>query len=404
MKFLKIALLLLAALAAYLLLWPTGMDPVAWTPRPVPALEGDYAYNEKLKGIQRLVEGVGVGPEGINVDAVGQVYAGYRDGRVIRMAPGGGPYTEIVNTGGRPLGISFGPKGGIVIADALKGLLHQGRGLTVLATEADGLRFGFPDDVDSANFDKNVYFTDASWKFGMHNYIKDYLEHGANGRLLQYNVVTKELRVLLKDLHFANGVAVGPDDEYVLVNETAEYRVRRYWLKGEKTGTSDIFIDNLPGFPDNISFNGRDRFWLALYGVRDQKLEEQLSGSFFVRKLIARLPGWVQPRPKKHSFVLGLDFDGKVVANLQYAGDDAYAPITSVREFGPWLYFGSLSETAIGRLPLAHALAGAALPPAGWEQVPDAREQARTRTRKDIEEEHEAEERRERAEVGEERD
>ena len=29
-----------------------------------------------------------------------------------------------------------------------------------------------------------------------------------------------------------------------------------------------------------------------------------------------------------HSFVLGIDLDGKVVANLQYEGSDAYAPIT----------------------------------------------------------------------------
>ena len=89
-----------------------------------------------------------------------------------------------------------------------------------------------------------------------------------------------------------------------------------------------------------------------------------------MRRLVARLPHWLQPGPKKHSFVLGLDLDGKVVANLQYKGDDAYSPITSVEERGPWLYFGSLSETAIARLPLNRAVPGAAAPPPGWESAP----------------------------------
>jgi hypothetical protein len=68
--------------------------------------------------------------------------------------------------------------------------------------------------------------------------------------------------------------------------------------------------------------------------------------------VIAKLPAFLQPRPKRHAFVLGLDTDGKVVANLQYAAEDAFAPITSVREHGQYLYFGSLTYPAIGRLPL----------------------------------------------------
>lgn len=363
MKALKIILLILAAGAAYLLLWPTGMRPVAWTPPPAPPLEGVYAYNDRLKGIERLLSGHGKGPEAIQVDAAGEIYTGYADGRVIRLAADGTSFEELGNTGGRPLGIALGPQDGLIIADAKKGLLHLGGQLTVLATEADGVPFGFTDDADSARLGQNVYFTDASSKFGYGRHMVDLLEHGANGRLLEYNVAAKSTRTLMQGLHFANGVAVGPDDAYVLVNETGEYRVRRYWLKGEKAGTDDVFIENLPGFPDNITFNGRDRFWLAIFAPRDALLDELLPGSLFLRTVLTKLPAFLQPRPKKHAFVLGLDLDGKVVANLQYAADDAYAPITSVREHGDWLYFGSLTYPAIGRLPLAQALGTASAGP-----------------------------------------
>jgi sugar lactone lactonase YvrE len=376
--------LLLAAFLAYLLLWPTGMDPVAWTPPPAPPLDGAYAYNEKLKGIQKLGAGVGQGPEAVNVDAVGRLYTGYGDGRVMVMAPNAATFTELTNTGGRPLGITFGPNGGLVIADAHRGLLHFGRALTTLATEADGVPFGLTDDVDNTRRDKKLYFTDASHKFGLRQHMRDLLEHGANGRLLEYDAATRQTRLLMGGLHFANGVAVGPDDAYVLVNETGEYRIHRYWLKGDKAGAHEVFIDNLPGFPDNVTYNGRDTFWVAIVAPRDAFLDDLLAGSAYLRTVVAKLPAFLQPRPKRHAFVLGLDHDGKVVANLQYAGDDAYAPITSVREHGAFLYFGSLTYPAIGRLPLNQVVANAPPPPAGWEQVPEPRQVERKKTRREL--------------------
>jgi sugar lactone lactonase YvrE len=394
---------LVALSAAYLLAWPTGMEPVAWTPPPAPSLtEGMYAYNEKLKGIQKLAVGVGAGPEGVNVDAIGRVYAGYKDGRIVVLSPDGASYSEMADTGGRPLGITFSPGGGIVIADAKKGLLHFGQKLRRLANEADGVPFGFTDDVDNTRLDKNVYFTDASSKFGYGKHMRDLLEHGGNGRLLQYNVKTKQTRVLMSGLHFANGVAVGPDDAYVLVNETGEYRILRYWLKGEKAGTHDVFIDNLPGFPDNLSYNDRGLFWVAIFAPRDAMLDEMLPGNFYLREVVSKLPALFQPRPKKHAFVLGIDVDGKVIANLQYAGDDAYAPITSVRQKGPWLYFGSLTYPAIGRLPLNQVIADAPAPPPGWDAVPQTKFAPRQKTREDIEEEEEERRREERGEEEEE--
>jgi sugar lactone lactonase YvrE len=345
------AALLLAVALAYVLAWPTGMEPVAWTPPKAPELAGVYAANDRLRGIQRVAEGLGRGPEAVYVDDEFNVYTGFADGRV-RVLTAGGAVRATIGTGGRPLGLTLTRQGGLVIADAKRGLLHFDRELTVLATEAGGVPFGFTDDVDVADSGK-LYFSDASHKFGYGKHMLDILEHGANGRLLEYDFATRQARVLMDGLHFANGVAVGPDDAYVLVNETSKYRVLRYWLKGDKAGTHDIFIDNLPGFPDNVTFNGRDRFWVAIFAPRDALLDSLLPGNQYLRTVIAKLPKFLQPQPKMHAFALGLDLDGKVVANLQYAGDDAYAPITSVREHGGYLYFGSLTYPAIGRMALS---------------------------------------------------
>ena len=54
---------------------------------------------------------------------------------------------------------------------------------------------------------------------------------------------------------------------------------------------------------------------------------------------------------------MAYDTRGRLVVNLQYAGGDGYAPITEIREAGDSLYFGSMAEDGIGRLPLGSVIA-----------------------------------------------
>ncbi len=69
-------------------------------------------------------------------------------------------------------------------------------------------------------------------------------------------------------------------------------------------------------------------------------------------------PLGLAPKPiKRNGFVLGLDTEGKVIANLQDRSAGNYSPITTAREYGDWLYLGSLKNTSMARLPLAAALA-----------------------------------------------
>jgi sugar lactone lactonase YvrE len=242
----------------------------------------------------------------------------------------------------------------LIVADAIKGLLSiaPAGSITVLSSGADNVPFLCTNDVDVAA-DGTIYFTDASSKFPLTAFTLDILEHQGNGRLLAYDPKTRTTRVLMKDLCFANGVAISPDQSYLLVNETGKYRVHRVWLTGTKQGQSEIFVDNLPGFPDGILSNGRDKFWLALVTPRDDVLDRLLPHPF-LRKIVARLPPFLQPAPKRFSFVLGLDGNGRVVENLQNGAPDCYAEIANVVERDGVLYFGSIGESAIGKIALPH--------------------------------------------------
>lgn len=345
--------LLLAAGAAVLL--PGPIEPQAWTPPRAPAADGVYAPNSQLQAIEKLAADAGAGPEGVSLDREGGVIAGYLDGRVVRLDPASGQVRELGNTGGRPLGTAVGPDGTIFVADAIKGLLELRDGqVRVLTTSANGLPFRFVDDVDVSADGNFLYFTDASARFGIHELMHDVFEHGGTGRLLRYDRRSGETVVLLDRLYFPNGVALGPAEAYVLVNETQTYRILRYWLKGANLGRVDVLIDNLPGIPDNLSFNGRDRFWVALYSPRIAALDAALPHPW-LRKLLLRLPAALHPKPAMEARLLALDLEGKVVAYPQYQGADVYAPITSVEQADDVLYLGSLSYPAFGRVRLPGA-------------------------------------------------
>ena len=349
-KIIKLLAVLIVLVIIYLLIWPVSIDPVAWTPPEAPALEGQYAANDYLKDVERIGVGMGIGPEDVAIDDKGRIYGGYEDGRIIRFQNDGSNPEIFADTQGRPLGMHFDANGNLIVADSQKGLLSispEGV-IKVLTTQAAGLPFGFTDDVDVAA-DGVIYFSDASYKFGQLNYTADLLEHRPNGRLLSFDPETKITKVILDSLYFANGVAVSPDQSFVLVNETGKYRITRYWLSGPDQGKSELFIENLPGFPDGISSDEKETFWLAIASPRKPELDA-LMPKPFIRKIIMRLPGFLQPAPVYHSFVLGLNLQGDVIHNLQDASSDCYRVTTSVQEHDGMLYIGSLEEDSIARI------------------------------------------------------
>lgn len=54
------------------------------------------------------------------------------------------------------------------------------------------------------------------------------LETNHRGRLLRYDVVKKEAKTLLADLYMANGLALSPEEDYILIAETSIARIVRY--------------------------------------------------------------------------------------------------------------------------------------------------------------------------------
>ncbi|PHU23912.1 hypothetical protein BC332_09019 [Capsicum chinense] len=61
-------------------------------------------------------------------------------------------------------------------------------------------------------------------------------------------------------------IRASKDKSYLLVTETIAKRIRRFWLTGPKTNTSDVFA-NADGNPDNIKRTASGDFWVAVVNV-----------------------------------------------------------------------------------------------------------------------------------------
>lgn len=349
-KFIISTIVLLSILVIVLFL-PAPISPAAYLPPGSPKLIGVLTPNERLKKAELLGLGKVNGPEEVAVDSQGNVYSGTQDGQIIKLNPEG-KLEVFAETFGRPLGMQFDQEQNLIVCDAYKGLLSidpQGK-VSVLATELDGVPFKFTDALDIAS-DGIIYFTDASDKFAQDEYLYDLLEAKPHGRLLSYNPATAEVKLLLSELYFANGVALSAQQDFVLVNETYRYRILRYWLKGPKAGSHDIFIDNLPGFPDNITSNGKGTFWLALFTVRNSDID-LLHAYPFLKAQMSKLPKFMWPKPASYALVVGLNEQGEITQSLHDPSGQHLSQITSAREYAGHLYLGSLSNDRIGKYAL----------------------------------------------------
>lgn len=350
-KLLVLLLVVISGVTLFLAITPSRIDPLAWDAPKAPAMTGVMEPNDTLMKAELLGKGQLHGPEDTAVDSQGRVYGSQQDGRIVRIAADGSIET-FADTGGRPLGMDFDASGNLIVADAYKGLLSidpQGQ-IRVLSTQAAGVPFKFTDDLDIAS-DGRIYFSDASDKFDQPDYMLDLLEARPHGRLLRYDPANGSTEVLLDGLYFANGVTLSQHEDFLLVNETYRYRITRYWLKGDRAGSHEVFIDNLPGLPDNLQGDRAGTFWVALPSPRKDDAD-LLHRYPWLKAQISKLPRALWPKATPYGLVIAIDENGRIIRSLHDSSATHLRMITSVKPVGDYLYLGSLENDRIGKLKI----------------------------------------------------
>lgn len=372
------------ALVAWLLFAPVPIQPMGWNAGHNKGYTDPHAANTKLAGLQTLPLGKGQeGPEHI-IARGDHLFTALANGDVVRIAIDGGQSERLINTGGRPLGLDLSADGRtLFIADAYKGLLSFDlnggqRAFRLLANDVDHpvvddpIRYADAVALDGLGV---IWLTDASRRFGAAEVgstfeasVLDIFEHSCTGRLIAHDPRTVRTRVVLEGLCFPNGLLFSRDGKHLFLAETGTYRVlkvdlaRLSVLRTEggaaavptvrhalAQGAAKVLIDNLPGFPDNLTRGADGRIWVGLTKPRSPILD-YAADKPWVRSALLRLPRQWWPVPKPYGHVIAFDEQGRILDDLQDP-QGTVPETTSATEAKGRLFIQSLHADVIGSMP-----------------------------------------------------
>ena len=173
------------------------------------------------------------------------------------------------------------------------------------------------------------------------------------GRLMKYDPENNQVTVLLNNLSFPNGVALSQNSHYILVADTTNCRVMRYWLQTSKAGTFEVFAQ-LPGFPDNIKRSPRGGFWVAIHSRRERVLEWVLSYPWIGNALL-KLPFDIMraysylAKWRGSGLAIRLSEQGEVLEIFEEKSGNRWTSIAEVEEKDGTLWIGSIIMPFAGK-------------------------------------------------------
>uniref|UniRef100_A0A452R3B1 Adipocyte plasma membrane-associated protein n=1 Tax=Ursus americanus TaxID=9643 RepID=A0A452R3B1_URSAM len=257
--FLMLAVSLTVPLLGAMLLLDSPIDPQPLSFKEPPLLLGVLQPNTKLQQAEKLFENQLIGPE------------------------------SIANIGGE-----------------VKLLISS-------ETPIEGRKMSFVNDLTITQDGRKIYFTDSSSKWQRRDYLLLVMEGTDDGRLLEYDTETKEVKVLLDQLRFPNGVQLSPAEDFVLVAETTMARIRRFYLSGLMKGGADLFVENLPGFPDNIRPSSSGGYWVGMATIRSNpgfSMLDFLSERPYIKRMIFKVTmKTIIPKTKMKMHLIRIFFD-----------------------------------------------------------------------------------------------
>jgi len=340
-----------------------GMPPA---PSTAPGSGTPWALNDKLKNVKVIGLGRIEGPEDVILDRHDNLYAGSRHGDIMRFFP---PDYERMETfahiGGTPLGMAFDKHDNLYVCIGGMGLYRvtSERKVEKVTDETnrsyssinDDSRLRLADDLDISD-DGRIFFSEATVRYEMHEWATDGLEARGNGRIICYDTRSGKTHTVLRDLKFPNGVCIASDGQSFLFAETWGCSVKRHWFDGPKKGTTEVVMENMPGFPDNINNSSDGHYWMSLVGMRCPALDLAWKMPGFRRRMAKRVPRdeWLFPNINT-GCVLKFNERGEVLETLWDLGGENHPMITSMREHRGYLYLGGIMNNRVGQYKIPGA-------------------------------------------------
>ncbi|MDY0872585.1 hypothetical protein [Dongia rigui] len=277
------------------------------------------------------------------------------------FTPGGTP--AIQRSFGAPISaLAASPGGHLAVALDDGQLFVADREITLPQGVACITAMSFGDDT-------SLYLCNGSATHRPGDWALDLMEKNSSGSLWRLDPATGAAVSLADNLAFPNGVLV--DGQSVIVAESWRHRLLR--LTG---GTVTPLLEKLPGYPARLAPASGGGAWLSLFAPRNRLVEFVLQEDAYRRDMIAQVPRpyWIAPslasgasfleplqcggiktmgihKPwspsRSYGLVARLDNAFRPVASYHSRANGARHGVTSVAEYGGYLWVGSKGGNAL---------------------------------------------------------
>lgn len=338
-----------------------AIQPNTWVPPTKPAFEQELALNDKLTNAESISLMGWYGAEDFAVDQTGNIYCGvhakpndFSSGAILKITPAG-EIREFLKTDGWITGMEFDQAGNLIALQNGVGLIKIDRQQhidTLVSVTPDGAPILMGTGLQIGS-DGTIYFANMSSEdmSSTKTFNKLILELKPKGGVYAYHPDREEVQTISEGHYFANGLALAQDESYLLLSETTKYRVLKIWLDKDRLGTTEIFMDNLPGFPNNLTRRDNGNFWIGFTTKRNDQLDK-IHAKRGMKKLVYGLPRFVQPKAEKFGMVLEVSEQGQVLHALYDPEGQVVSEAGAIEEVHNSLYLGGDVVSAVAKYPL----------------------------------------------------
>lgn len=334
------------------------------TQHAIPTLDGAYVPNDRLDELPPI------GPDLFRPDDVaagenGAVYVS-TERRLVRLSgPGLREQATVAAFEAPVTALARLRDGSFAVGLNGRGLRHVGADGRVVA-ELDRLN-GAPLRCVTAIAEHpasgELYVAIGTTRHDAEDWVWDLMELNRAGMLACWQPGAASAEVLLDGLAYPHGVQVEGDGESLLLTESWSHSLSRFRL----SGSVEVLIDNMPGYPARIAPASGGGHWLALFAMRTQLVELVLREPKFRKEMMRTVDPelWVRPAlratgsyleplqgggikklgirkpwapPRSYGLVVRLDSHGEPEFSMHSRVDGRNHGITAAREIGGRLF------------------------------------------------------------------
>lgn len=251
----------------------------------VPIFDGALAPNNLLEEAPVFAELVGL--EDLAMSPDGVLHAACAN-HVLRLDANGACSTR-ASFDAPVQAIALGEDGGLAVATGSAVIFEGGQCHGKRLDALQGEPLGCINALHTASGSK-LLISQGSLKRPYAELSHDLLEHGRSGRVLEYDCISGETRVLASALAYCYGVC--SDGARVLASQSWAHSI-----VGIGDASPEVLLRALPGYPARISRAPGGGFWLSVFAGRTQLLEFVLREDDFRAEMMRTIEPryWVAP-------------------------------------------------------------------------------------------------------------